>query len=124
MKYLLRLATQRTFPETTRSGAATFDPNAKPTYTQELLGGLEFEAARSLSLGVRYIHRSIPRVLEDVGTLSMTKENLSADPGDVETTLAFLRDIEQRFLTPNTDASEGRHSLSGVSRRSPGDGAR
>ena len=26
MKYLLRLATQRTFPETTRSGAATFDP--------------------------------------------------------------------------------------------------
>jgi hypothetical protein len=65
-------------------GAATFDPDAKPTYQQELLGGVEFEVARSMSLGVRYIHRSIPRVLEDVGTLSMTAENLLANPGDVE----------------------------------------
>ncbi len=65
-------------------GAATFDPDAKPTYQQEFLGGFEFEVARSVSLGIRYIHRTIPRVLEDVGTLSMTAENLLASPGDVE----------------------------------------
>jgi carboxypeptidase family protein/TonB-dependent receptor-like protein len=77
-------------------GAATFDPDAKPTYQQEFLAGLEFEAARSLSLGVRYIHRTIPRVLEDVGTLSMTAENLLADPGDVE---YFITDIGPQIAT-------------------------
>jgi hypothetical protein len=76
--------------------AAVFDPDAKPTYTQELLGGFEFEAARSLNIGVRYIHRSIPRVLEDVGTLSMTAENLLADPGDVE---YFITNIGPQIQT-------------------------
>jgi hypothetical protein len=44
------------------------DPNSKLTYEQEFAGGFEFEAARSLNLGIRYIHRSIPRVLEDTQT--------------------------------------------------------
>jgi hypothetical protein len=76
--------------------AALFDPDAQPTYTQELLGGFEFELARSLSLGVRYVHRSIPRVLEDVGTLSMTAENLLADPGEVE---YFITNIGPQIAT-------------------------
>ena len=76
--------------------AATFDPDAKPTYQQEFLGGFEFEAARSLSLGVRFIHRTIPRVLEDVGTLSMTAENLLDNPGDVE---YFITDIGPQIPT-------------------------
>ena len=33
----------------------------------EFVGGYEFEAFPNVNLGVRYIHRSIPRVLEDVG---------------------------------------------------------
>ncbi len=65
-------------------GAAIFDPNAQPTYTEEFLGGVEFEVARSVSLGVRYVHRSLPRVLEDVGTLSMTAYELPDTPADVE----------------------------------------
>jgi hypothetical protein len=44
---------------------ATFDPEAKSTYQDELAGGLEFQVAEALSLGVRYVHRSIPRILED-----------------------------------------------------------
>ena len=65
-------------------GAAVFDPNAKPTYQNEFVGGVEFEVASSLSLGVRYVHRNIPRVLEDVGTLSLTAYELPDVPADVE----------------------------------------
>jgi Carboxypeptidase regulatory-like domain/TonB dependent receptor-like, beta-barrel len=43
------------------------DPNAKSSYVDEFVGGLEYEAFRNINLGVRFIHRSIPRVLEDVG---------------------------------------------------------
>jgi carboxypeptidase family protein/TonB-dependent receptor-like protein len=48
-------------------GAAHIDPNAKSTYQDEFVGGFEFEAARNVSLGVRYIHRTFGRVLEDIG---------------------------------------------------------
>jgi hypothetical protein len=64
--------------------AAIFDPDTKPTYKNEFLGGVEFEVARSVSLGVRYIHRSIPNTLEDVGTLSLTAYELPDTPADVE----------------------------------------
>ena len=43
------------------------DPNAKSSYVDEFVGGFEFEAFRNINLGARYIHRAIPRVLEDVG---------------------------------------------------------
>ncbi len=43
------------------------DPNVKSSYVDEFVGGIEYEVARNLNVGVNYIHRSIPRVLEDVG---------------------------------------------------------
>ncbi len=49
-------------------GAAHIDPDARSTYQDEFAGGFEFEAARNLSLGARYIHRTFGRVLEDIGT--------------------------------------------------------
>jgi len=48
-------------------GADLIDPNAKSSYVDEFVGGFEVEAFPSVNLGIRYIHRSIPRVLEDVG---------------------------------------------------------
>ncbi len=48
-------------------GADLIDPNAKSSYIDEFVGGFEFEARPNMNVGVRYIHRSIPRVLEDVG---------------------------------------------------------
>ena len=51
--------------------AAEFDPDAKSTYINEALAGFEFEVAPRLSLGVRYIWRDMPRILEDVGTAQM-----------------------------------------------------
>jgi hypothetical protein len=48
-------------------GADLIDPNVKSSYVDEFVGGFEFEARPNMNVGVRYIHRSIPRVLEDVG---------------------------------------------------------
>ena len=44
---------------------ATFANDSRLTYHDELVAGFEFEAAPFLNLGVRYIHRSLPRILED-----------------------------------------------------------
>jgi hypothetical protein len=51
--------------------AAIIDPEARSTYKTEFVGGLEFDVGRSVNLGVRYVHRSIPRILEDIGQLAM-----------------------------------------------------
>lgn len=42
------------------------DPDVKSSYVNEAIAGFEYEARPGLTLGVRYIHRTIPRVLEDV----------------------------------------------------------
>jgi hypothetical protein len=46
-------------------GASKIDPNSKSTYSNEFIGGVEFEVARSLSFGARYIHRNMAQILED-----------------------------------------------------------
>ena len=53
------------------TAAADFDPNAKSTYMDETLVGYEREALPGMNVGVRYIHRNMPRILEDVGTAPM-----------------------------------------------------
>ena len=54
------------------TSAADFDPNSKTSYLDEAIVGYEFEAAPELNLGVRYVWRDLGRVLEDVGTASIT----------------------------------------------------
>jgi hypothetical protein len=51
--------------------AADIDPDSKSTYQDEAILGFEFEAFPALNVGVRYIHRNMPRVLEDIGTAPM-----------------------------------------------------
>jgi hypothetical protein len=46
--------------------ADQIDPNVKASYVNEVVTGVEFEAMPRMNVGVRYIHRDIPRVLEDV----------------------------------------------------------
>ena len=46
--------------------ADLIDPNVKSSYVNEAVVGFEIEARPGLNVGVRYIHRDIPRVLEDV----------------------------------------------------------
>ncbi len=52
-------------------GADTIDPNAKLSYVREIVAGFEREILPNTTAGVRYIHRSIPRVLEDVANCPM-----------------------------------------------------
>jgi outer membrane receptor protein involved in Fe transport len=46
--------------------ADQIDPSVKAMYVNEAIAGVEYQAAPGLSIGARYIHRDIPRVLEDV----------------------------------------------------------
>jgi hypothetical protein len=48
------------------SGADDIDPNAKMSYTREFVLGFEREVAPSTTLGIRYVYRNMPRVLEDI----------------------------------------------------------
>ncbi len=45
---------------------AVIAPDAKSTYIQEAVAGFEFEALPQLTLGIQYLYRDMPRVLEDV----------------------------------------------------------
>ena len=47
-------------------GADLIDPDTKLSYQDEFVAGFEFEAFRNINLGVRYIHRNVGRVLEDI----------------------------------------------------------
>lgn len=47
-------------------GADEIDPNAKLSYYNEWVVGTEYTVAHGLDVGVRYVHRDIGRVLEDV----------------------------------------------------------
>ncbi len=61
------------------SGSASIiDPKAGSTYTNEYIGGIEFEVARNVSIGARYIHRTLPQILEDIGQLAVVGYFLDA----------------------------------------------
>jgi hypothetical protein len=65
------------------SGApAIIDPKAKLTYEQELLAGLELAVGRAFNLGVRYVHRTIPRVLEDTAPVPVVAYYLGVVPNN------------------------------------------
>jgi hypothetical protein len=49
----------------------TIDPNAKMSYLNEFIAGVEREVMPNTSIGVRYIHRNIGSVLEDVANCPM-----------------------------------------------------
>ena len=46
--------------------ADLIDPDVKSSYVNESVVGFEYQALPGMTLGVRYLHRYIPRVLEDV----------------------------------------------------------
>ncbi|MPZ18508.1 MAG: TonB-dependent receptor plug domain-containing protein [Luteitalea sp.] len=58
---------------------AEFDSDAKTTFLDEVLVGVEYEAWPGVNLTARYVHRSLDRVLEDVGTAPMAAYFLFPD---------------------------------------------
>jgi outer membrane receptor protein involved in Fe transport len=55
---------------TASSGTDLIDPDAKLSYQDEFVAGFEWEAMPNTTLGIRYIHRNIGRVLEDISPYS------------------------------------------------------
>ena len=47
----------------------TIDPDIKPVRTGEMTLGLDHELNRTMSVGVRYVHKWLDRTIEDVGVL-------------------------------------------------------
>jgi hypothetical protein len=60
-------------------GAAEIDPDAKMSYLDEFLVGAEHELPWRVAVGVRYIHRDMGRVLEDVANVPMTAYDLGVE---------------------------------------------
>jgi hypothetical protein len=62
-------------------GADTIDPKAKLSYTNEVVIGIDRELMPQTTVGVRYIFRNMPRVLEDVANCPMAAYDLAATAG-------------------------------------------
>jgi Carboxypeptidase regulatory-like domain/TonB dependent receptor-like, beta-barrel len=58
----------------------TIDPNAKLSYENEVVAGIEREIMAGTTLGVRYVYRNFGRVLEDVANVPMVAYDLGV-PG-------------------------------------------
>jgi outer membrane receptor protein involved in Fe transport len=58
---------------------AEIDPTSKSTYQDEAIVGYEWEAFPGINIGARYIHRSMPRILEDVGTAAFVLYDLGVE---------------------------------------------
>lgn len=57
-------------------GADTIDPNAKLSYINEVVAGVEREILPHTSIGVRYTFRNIGRVLEDIAAFPVVAYDL------------------------------------------------
>ena len=75
-----------------------FDPKAKSTYMDEALAGFEYEALPGMNVGIRYIHRTMPRILEDIGTAQMVAYDLGL-PG-LDSVEYFITNVNKD--TPTT----------------------
>jgi len=62
-------------------GADVIDPNAKLSYTDEVVAGAEFEIMPHTTFGIRYVYRNIGRVLEDVANVPVAYYDLVPGTG-------------------------------------------
>jgi hypothetical protein len=58
-------------------GADLIDPDAKLTYSNEVVLGIDREIMRNTTLGVRYVFRNMPQVLEDIANCPMVAYELA-----------------------------------------------
>jgi len=77
-------------------GADTIDPDARLTYTNEVVAGIEREIMPNTTLGVRYVYRNMPRVLEDIANCPMVAYELAA-------TSSICGSVEYILTNPSSD---------------------
>jgi hypothetical protein len=98
--------------------ASQISLDSKSTYQQELLGGIEFAVGRNVNLGVRYIHRTLPRILEDYQPAPIVAFDLGC-PG-AENVEYFIDNISprlQRFTcagVPDASFEDPKHTYDSV----------
>jgi hypothetical protein len=68
----------------------TIDPNAKLSYLDEYVVGIEREFMPFTTFGVRYIHRNIGRVFEDVANCPVVAYELSSATASVCGTVEYI----------------------------------
>jgi hypothetical protein len=56
----------RTFNFTGGAAGTNVDPNLEGQYTDEFLGGVQYQVYRDITIGVDYVHKQIGRVIEDM----------------------------------------------------------
>jgi outer membrane receptor protein involved in Fe transport len=83
-------------------GADVIDPNAKLSWKHETIVGFEWEAVTNINLGIRYIHRGIGNVLEDVAAFPMVGYDLGL-PG--------AESVEYILTNPKADTPVGAPEL-------------
>jgi hypothetical protein len=85
-------------------GASQISPDSKSSYQQEWLGGIEMAVGSNVNVGVRYIHRSVPRILEDYQPASVVAFDLGC-PGatSVEYLINNISPALPRFTCAPTD---------------------
>lgn len=57
-------------------GEDTLDPNLKPYKSQEMVLGGDHELTQVLSVGVRYVHKQLDRIVEDTGALDAQQNEI------------------------------------------------
>jgi outer membrane receptor protein involved in Fe transport len=84
-------------------GTEFVSPGLKGQYTQELVLGGEFEIIPSFKMGVNYIHRTLPQVIEDVSTdgginylITNPGANLDAEAAKIQA------QADKLMMDPNT----------------------
>lgn len=76
-------------------GVDTIDPNAKLSYITEAAVGVDRAISRDMSVGVRYVHRDIGRVFEDVASAPLVAYFIGV-PG--------LSSVEYILTNPNKNS--------------------
>ena len=78
------------------------DPDTKLSYKDEYVLGFEYEVLPATNLGVRYIHRGIGRVLEDIAAFPMVAYDLG---------LEGVESVEYILTNPTKDTPTGAPEL-------------
>ena len=76
-------------------GADTIDPDAKLTYTNEVVFGVDREIMRNTTFGIRYVFRNMPQILEDIANCPMVAYELPQ-------TSAICNSVEYILTNPSS----------------------
>jgi len=89
---------KRVVARTLGGGTEFVAPGTKGQYTQELILGAEYELMADFKVGLSYIHRSLPQVIEDLST-DGANHYLITNPGaNLDAEAAELRAKSERLL--------------------------